>query len=166
MHLLEREIILDADQGKVWEFLSTPINLNELTPPDLNFQVMSEVPDTMYNGLLILYEIQIPMFGKHRWLTEIKHIQDGAFFIDEQRFGPYRLWYHQHRIERSEGNKTRMIDRVFYQLPFGVIGTLVHKLLVRNMLEKIFDYRVRRLAELFGEKASHRNMGTQEKCWF
>jgi ligand-binding SRPBCC domain-containing protein len=163
MHLLEREIILNTDQDKVWEFLSTPINLNELTPPDLHFQVLSEVPDKMYNGLFILYEIKIPMFGKHRWLTEIKHIQDGAFFIDEQRLGPYRLWYHQHRIERLEGNKTRMIDRVFYQLPFGVIGRLVHKLLVRNMLEKIFDYRAQRLAELFREKASHRGTGTQEK---
>ena len=163
MHLLERQIILDTDQDKVWEFLSTPINLNELTPPDLHFQVLSEVPDKMYNGLLILYEIKIPMFGKHRWLTEIKHIQDGAFFIDEQRLGPYRLWYHQHRVEHLEGHKTRMIDRVFYQLPFGVIGRLVDKLLVRNMLEKIFDYRAQRLAELFGEETSHKGMGAQEK---
>ncbi len=151
MHLLEREIILNTNPERVWEFLSTPINLNELTPPNLHFQVLSEVPAKMYNGLTILYEIKLPVFGKRRWLTEIKHIQEGAFFIDEQRLGPYRLWYHQHRIERFEDKKTRMLDSVFYQLPYGVIGALVHKLWVKNMLEEIFDYRARRLVELFGE---------------
>lgn len=151
MHLLKREIILNTNPERVWEFLSTPINLNELTPPDLHFQVLSEVPDKMYNGLTILYEIKIPVFGKRRWLTEIKHIQEGTFFIDEQRLGPYRLWYHQHRIESFEGKKTRMLDSVFYQLPFGVIGSLVHQFWVRNMLEEIFDYRAKRLVELFGE---------------
>ena len=151
MHLLEREIILDSAPDKVWEFLSTPINLNELTPPDLHFQVLSEVPDKMYNGLTILYEIQIPAFGKRRWLTEIKYIQEGAFFVDEQRIGPYRLWYHQHRVERFEEKKTRMLDRVFYQFPFGMIGTLVHKYWGKNKLEEIFDYRALRLMELFGQ---------------
>ena len=151
MHLLEREIILNTNPERVWEFLSTPINLNELTPPNLHFQVLSEVPEKMYNGLTILYEIKIPVFGKRRWLTEIKHIQEGAFFVDEQRLGPYRLWYHQHRIENFDGNKTRMLDSVFYQLPYGVIGSLVHKLWVKTMLDEIFDYRVRRLVELFGE---------------
>ena len=151
MHLLEREIILNSDPSKVWEFLSTPINLNELTPPDLHFQVLSETPDKMFNGLTILYEIQIPAFGKRRWLTEIKHIQDGFFFVDEQRLGPYKFWYHQHRIERFEDKKTRMLDRVFYQLPFGLFGGLVHKFWVKNMLEEIFDYRARRLLELFGK---------------
>ena len=151
MHLLEREIILNTNPERVWAFLSTPNNLNELTPPDLHFQVLSEVPEKMYNGLTILYEIKIPVFGKRRWLTEIKHIQEGAFFVDEQRLGPYRLWYHKHRIENFEGNKTRMLDSVFYQLPYGVIGSLVHKLWVKTMLDEIFDYRVRRLVELFGE---------------
>jgi len=150
MHLLERELVLDADPDKVWEFLSTPINLNELTPPGLRFQVLSEVPAKMYNGLTILYEIQIPVFGKRRWLTEIKHIRERAFFVDEQRVGPYKIWYHQHLVEPFDVNKTRMSDRVFYQLPFGLIGTLVHKFWVKGMLKDIFDYRARRLVERFG----------------
>ena len=154
MHLLERQIILDASPDEVWAFLSTPVNLNELTPPDLHFQILSEVPAQMYDGLTILYEIQIPLFGKRRWLTEIKHIQAGAFFVDEQRLGPYKLWYHQHRIERFEGERTRMTDRVVYQLPFGVLGSLVDKFWVRQMLEGIFDYRARRLLELFGPSGS------------
>lgn len=151
MHLLERDIILDARPDQVWEFLSTPVNLNALTPPGLHFRILSEVPEKMYNGLILLYEIQIPMFGKRRWLTEIKHLREGTFFVDEQRLGPYRLWYHQHRIEGFEAGKTRMFDRVFYQLPYGVLGGLVHELLVKKMLAEIFDYRARRLVELFGQ---------------
>ena len=149
MHILEREIILAADPETLWEFLSTPVNLNDLTPPELHFQILSDVPEKMYNGLTILYEIQIPLFGKRRWLTEIKHIEQGAFFVDEQRIGPYKLWYHQHRIEPFE-NKTRMIDRVSYQLPFGPLGRLVHRLWVKKMLTEIFDFRAARLTELFG----------------
>ena len=150
MHILEREIILDTDPETLWEFLSTPMNLNDLTPPELHFQVLSEVPQEMYNGLMILYEIQIPLFGKRRWLTEIKHIEAGTFFVDEQRVGPYKLWYHQHRIDAFD-KKTRMIDRVCYQLPFGVLGLLVHRLWVKKMLETIFSYRTARLVERFGQ---------------
>ena len=150
MHILEREIILDTDPDTLWKFLSTPVNLNDLTPSELDFKILSAVPDTMYNGLTILYEIQIPLFGKHRWLTEIKHIETGSFFVDEQRVGPYKLWYHQHRIEAFD-KKTRMIDRVSYQLPFGVLGLVVHRLWVKNMLEMIFAYRAKRLAEKFGQ---------------
>lgn len=149
MHLLEREITLNTDPETLWAFLSTPVNLNELTPPELHFKILSDVPDKMYNGLTILYEIEIPVFGNRRWLTEIKHIEEGNYFVDEQRVGPYKLWYHQHRIEASD-NKTRMIDRVCYQLPFGVLGLLVHKLWVRKMLETIFNYRASRLEERFG----------------
>lgn len=151
MHLLEREILLDSEPDKVWAFLSTPANLNELTPPGLHFQVLSEVPAKMYNGLTILYEIRIPFFGKRRWLTEIKHIQEGEFFVDEQRLGPYRFWYHQHQIERFENRQTKMIDRITYQPPFGMIGDVAHKFMVRKTLEEIFDHRAGRLGELFGQ---------------
>ena len=150
MHILEREIILYTDPDTLWEFLSAPVNLNDLTPLELHFQILSEVPKFMYNGLTILYEIQIPIFGKRRWLTEIKHIETGTFFVDEQRVGPYKLWYHQHRIEAFD-KKTRMTDRICYQLPFGVFGLLVHRLWVKDMLETIFAYRATRLAELFGQ---------------
>jgi ligand-binding SRPBCC domain-containing protein len=149
MHLLEREIMLNVEPDTIWNFLATPVNLNELTPPDLDFKIISELPDKMYNGLTILYEIKIPLFGKHRWLTEIKHIHEGFCFVDEQRLGPYKLWYHQHSIEAVGKHQTRMIDRVTYQLPFGVIGSLVHQLMVKNMLKRVFDYRASRLLELF-----------------
>ena len=148
MHFLEREIILNAKVETVWEFMATPANLNELTPPDLHFQIVSKLPNKMHNGLTILYAIQIPLFGKQRWLTEIKHIREGEYFVDEQRIGPYRLWYHEHSIEPVGDKQTRMIDRVSYQLPFGLLGRLVHQFWVKSMLGNIFDYRARRISEL------------------
>ena len=151
MYRLEKMITLNAPADQVWEFLATPLNLNELTPPDLDFKIISELPDKMYNGLMVQYEIRIPLFGTHRWLTEIKHIHEGVSFVDEQRIGPYKLWYHQHKIEPNGEKKTKMIDRVTYQLPFGPFGVLVHNVKVRQMLEEIFNYRTQRLYELFGE---------------
>ncbi len=151
MHLLVKEITLDAPRAKVWDFLATPLNLNELTPHDLDFKIISELPEKMYNGLMIQYEIRIPLFGTHRWLTEIKHIRDGFSFVDEQRVGPYKLWYHQHTIESGADRQTRMVDRVTYQMPFGPLGLLIQKVKVSQMLNEIFDYRTQRLYELFGE---------------
>ena len=150
MHFLEREIILNADSDDIWEFLATPVNLNQLTPPELDFAIRSKLPERMHNGLLILYQIHIPLFGKRRWLTEIKHIRKGEYFVDEQRLGPYRFWYHEHEIEALGPGRTQMRDHVSYRLPFGPLGQLVHELRVKAMLAEIFDYRARRLRELFG----------------
>jgi ligand-binding SRPBCC domain-containing protein len=151
MHVIDKKITLNAAPEEVWAFLATPLNLDELTPPYLEFRILSDLPDKMYNGLMITYEIRIPLFGTHRWLTEIKHINEGVSFVDEQRVGPYKLWYHQHMIEPFGKDMTRMIDRVTYLLPFGPLGRLVHKVKVKHMLEEIFDYRTQRLYELFGE---------------
>ena len=149
MHFLERSMILNATPDQLWRFLATPVNLNELTPPRLQFKILSELPDQMYNGLTILYAVRIPLFGTRRWLTEIKHIRTGEYFVDEQRLGPYRYWYHEHRLEPIGEHQIRMIDRVSYQLPFGVLGLLVHKFWVKNLLEEIFDYRAERIVEFF-----------------
>jgi len=149
MHILEREIILNAGEEQVWNFLATPVNLDRLTPPELRFRILSEVPAQMYDGLTILYEIGIPFFGRWRWLTEIKHIVPGRSFVDEQRRGPYRFWYHFHAIEPLADGRTRMRDQVTYQLPFGPLGDLVHAVQVKQMLEKIFDYRSEKLEEIF-----------------
>lgn len=150
MHFLERKIILNTDIETIWTFMATPENLNDLTPPELHFQIVRELPEKMYNGLTILYTIQIPFFGKQRWLTEIKHIREGEYFVDEQRLGPYRFWYHEHSIEPAGEKQIQMIDRVSYKLPFGVLGFLVHRLWVKRMLEHIFDYRAQQLTKRFG----------------
>lgn len=149
MHELHREILIDAPCETLWNFIATPNNLNLLTPPDLDFRIISELPDRMYNGLTIQYRIHIPFFGTHRWLTEIKHIREGVSFVDEQRLGPYRLWYHYHQIESLSYYKTKMTDHVTYALPFGPLGKMVHSLKVEQMLRDIFEYRRGKLQELF-----------------
>jgi len=149
MHTLERELIINAPAEEVWEFLATPVNLDRLTPPELHFRILSELPEQMYNGLTILYEVGIPLFGRWRWLTEIKHVVPGRSFVDEQRRGPYRFWYHHHEIAPLEDGRTRMLDKIHYRLPFGPLGEIVHRFRVRQMLERIFDYREEQLCKVF-----------------
>ncbi len=149
MYQFERELVLNSPVQEVWDFLANPANLNELTPPDLNFEILSKLPERMYNGLTIHYAIGIPLFGRHLWLTEIKHIEEGCSFVDEQRRGPYRFWYHYHAVEPIADGRTRMIDFVTYQLPFGLLGRFVHEVQVKKMLVGIFDYRSRKLTETF-----------------
>ncbi len=145
---LLREQILPADLDRVWRFFATPRNLDELTPPDLKFRILTAVPESMYPGLLIEYRIS-PLPGVWlRWLTEIRHIRDREYFVDEQRIGPYRLWYHEHHFEAVPGG-VRMTDRVTYEVGWGPFGWLAEKLWVRRQLEHIFDYRARKVAEVF-----------------
>jgi ligand-binding SRPBCC domain-containing protein len=149
IYTLERSQELDAPIETVWRFIATPRNLNRITPPDLHFEIVGEVPETMYGGLLIEYRLTIPVFGRRRWVSEIKHIREGGGFVDEQRVGPYKLWYHEHHLEECAGGRTRMTDRVTYVLPFGPVGGLTHRWIVRGQLERIFDHRAAALAELF-----------------
>jgi ligand-binding SRPBCC domain-containing protein len=149
MYQLQRELVLNSPAGDLWNFLANPVNLNTLTPPDLHFEILSRLPQRMHNGLLIDYAINIPLFGRRRWLTEIKHIEEGLRFVDEQRCGPYRFWYHEHRVEALADGRTRMLDLVTYQLPYGLAGRLVHFFLVKKMLADIFAYRSRKLTEIF-----------------
>jgi ligand-binding SRPBCC domain-containing protein len=145
---LLREQILPADLDRVWRFFATPRNLDELTPPDLKFRILTTVPEEMYPGLLIEYHIS-PVPGVWlRWLTEIRHIRDRSYFVDEQRAGPYRLWYHEHHFEAVPGG-VRMTDRVTYDVGWGPFGWLAEKLWVRRQLEHIFDYRARKVAAVF-----------------
>jgi len=149
MYQLEREQVLNSPAQEIWDFLANPVNLNQLTPPDLQFEILSRLPQRMYNGLMIHYSIGIPVFGRRLWLTEIKHIEEGRSFVDEQRRGPYRFWYHYHAVKALAEDQTRMIDSVNYQLPFGLLGSLVHEIQVKKMLNDIFDYRSRKLTEIF-----------------
>jgi len=140
---------IPAAPAQVWEFFATPNNLNELTPPGVNFQILGELPERMYAGQLIAYRIS-PLPGVWlRWLTEIRHVRAGEYFVDEQRAGPYRFWYHEHHFSAVPGGVT-MTDRVTYVVGWGPLGWLADKMWVGRQLASIFAYRRRRVAEIFG----------------
>lgn len=151
MYILERKQFVDVSQEVAWKFLQHPANLNVITPPDLNFKIITDVPEVMYSGLIVEYRVSIPFAGTHTWVTEIKHIREGISFVDEQRLGPYRFWYHYHEIEPRE-NGVLLTDRVHYEPPFGPLGKLVHWLYIKKTLKRIFDYREQQLSTLLSKK--------------
>lgn len=157
MYELHQEQILNAPLGEIWQFISHPANLNNITPPELDFTIISDVPETMHNGLLIEYDVKLPLLGKSKWVTEIKHIVPGKEFVDEQRIGPYNFWYHHHKIEQTESG-TKMTDHVSYQPPYGFIGKTVNALFIRNKLRDIFAYRKEVLHQRYnGETENDQN---------
>lgn len=148
MYILRREQFLPTSLDNAWAFLENPYNLDRITPTDLHFEITSDAPEIMYDGLIIEYLITIPIIGKQRWITEIKHIDTKHSFVDEQRLGPYRFWYHHHQIEQA-GSGVRSHDTVYYQPPFGIAGRLLNRIFIKKTLDRIFDYRQTRLAEIF-----------------
>ena len=148
IHHLYRTTMVSAPVANVWDFISTPRNLNHITPENLSFIILSEVPEKMYEGLLIQYHVNIPLFGRWSWLTEIKHIRDGKSFVDEQRSGPYKFWYHYHEVQAfSDG--TKIIDQLTYQIPLGFLGDLVNAMIIKRQLDEIFNYREGLLKKIF-----------------
>lgn len=150
IHQLYREQVIPTDLKTAWEFIRSPRNLDAITPDDMPFEIITDTPDEMYNGLMIEYRVGVPYIGKQRWLTELKHIREGHSFVDEQRIGPYKLWYHYHEVTEVEGG-IRFIDRVHYALPFGPLGAIAHAVFVNRQLKEIFDYREQALREAFAE---------------
>jgi ligand-binding SRPBCC domain-containing protein len=150
MQTIERDMILSVDRETLWGFVAAPKNLNGITPPELHFRIMSDVPDSIFDGLMIDYEISLPFIGRRKWVTEIKHIHEGVSFVDEQRYGPYGFWYHFHELVDAGQGVTRMRDEVHYRVPFGVLGSVVAGAQVKARVESIFDYRARKMIEIFG----------------
>lgn len=153
LYKLERVQIINSDIKTVWDFFSRPENLNDITPPDMNFEILTkDLPNEIYPGLIIEYKVS-PFKGiKSRWVTEIKHVIPEKLFVDEQLFGPYKFWHHLHLFEEIEPGKIKMTDRVYYKLPFYVIGTLAHSIVIRKRLEEIFDYRFEIIEKIFNSK--------------
>ncbi len=148
VHTLQRSQFVKADPSRVWEFFSSPKNLDSLTPPELTFEILGE-PGAMYAGQVIGYRIGILPGIRVRWLTEIRHVSPGRYFVDEQRVGPYRLWYHEHHFVPRDGG-VEMRDKVTYAVGLGPLGELAHALWVKRQLRRIFDFREQRVRELFG----------------
>ena len=147
---LEQKQLLNETIEKVWDFLSTPKNLDEITPKDMKFEITSSLPPKIHSGLIITYKIEVFPLIKYNWVTEIKSVVSNHYFIDEQRFGPYRFWHHQHKIEIYNG-KSLMTDTIYYALPFGWFGKLLHKIFIRKKLEQIFQFRYEYLDKKFNK---------------
>lgn len=150
---------LPIDIKQAWDFFSSPANLAVITPPELDFVVKTELPAKMYAGMFITYSVR-PMFGiPVTWVTEITQVDEGVYFVDEQRVGPYAIWHHQHFFKAIPGG-VEMTDIVDYKLPFGFLGNLVHSPIVKPKLNQIFGYRQEKLIELFGTyEAPNANTG-------
>lgn len=134
---------------EAWDFLSDPRNLKKITPEYMGFDIVSVIDRKMYAGQIIQY-IVTPIAGiKSKWVTEITHIKDKQYFVDEQRFGPYALWHHKHFIKEIPGG-IEMEDVIDYKIPFGLFGQLIHPYIVKPKLKEIFEYRKKKLEELFG----------------
>jgi len=139
-----------ASVAQVWDFISSPANLKEITPDHMGFEITSQgLPEKMYAGMIISYTVK-PLLGLPlRWVTEITQVTEGKYFIDEQRVGPYSMWHHQHFIEPIEGG-VLMSDIVSYKPPFGFLGSIMNSILIRKKLESIFDYRTEAVIKKFG----------------
>ncbi|MCO4821516.1 MAG: SRPBCC family protein [Flavobacteriaceae bacterium] len=139
---------IDKPIEEVWQFISDPRNLKVITPDYMGFDITSDdISPKMYPGMIISYIVS-PLLGiKMNWVTEITHVKDNNYFVDEQRVGPYKIWHHQHLLVAS-GKGTLMTDIVSYKPPFGIIGNLANPM-IKKKLKEIFDYRTQVISNLF-----------------
>lgn len=131
-----------------WDFFSSPSNLEKITPSHMQFHITSGQVDQMYPGQIITYKVS-PLPGvRSNWVTEITQVEPKKYFVDEQRYGPYSMWHHEHHFRQVEDG-VLMTDKVSYKIPFGFFGHLAQRLFVRKQLIAIFEYREKVLRERF-----------------
>jgi len=147
-HVLEREQVVPRPRPEVFAFFADAANLERLTPASLRFRIKSPLPIAMRPGAVIEYDLSL-LGVRYGWRTLIERFEPPERFVDVQARGPYRSWRHTHEFEEVPGG-TRIVDRVEYELPFGPLGGLAHRLFVARQLRAIFDYRRRVIAEIFG----------------
>ncbi len=147
---IQKRQSLPISVSKAWDFFSDPKNLSIITPDYMNFKIINCDNKSIYPGQIIRYSVS-PLLGiRMNWVTEITNVQEGKYFVDEQRFGPYSFWHHKHFI-REIKNGVEVEDIVDYRVPYGVLGKLLHQLIIKKQLEEIFNYRYNKLHEIFGE---------------
>lgn len=148
VYTLRREQMVPRPLEEVFGFFSDARNLQKITPPWLNFQILTPEPIDIQPGTLLEYRLKWHGLGI-RWRTRIVTWNPPRVFTDEQVRGPYRLWHHTHTFTAESGG-TRMVDVVNYQLPLGILGAIAHRFAVRRDLERVFDYRQQAIASAFG----------------
>lgn len=135
------EQFINASLDEVWDFMSSPKNLKEITPKHMGFDITSDnKEEKMYQGMIISYIVK-PILGiPTKWVTEITHVEDKKYFVDEQRIGPYKLWHHQHILEERNGG-VYMKDIITYEPPFGILGAIANNVFIKKQLNSIFNFR-------------------------
>ena len=144
-----REQLVKTDINTLWDFMSSPKNLETITPESMMFKITSKNKDEkMYPGMIITYIVSPLLKIKLTWMTEITQVKEKSFFIDEQRLGPYTMWHHQHIFKQTEEG-ILMKDIITYIPPFGIIGKIANFLFIKNKVNQIFDYRNKKINSLF-----------------
>jgi len=140
---------LPIDLQHAWRFFSSPVNLPVITPPWLDLVILNPVQqETIHEGMLIDYVVK-PIAGiPLKWTSIITQVEDNKSFTDTQLKGPYTQWQHSHIFQELE-HGVLMTDEVVYQIPFGSIGALMHRLFIRSRIESIFAYRRQTLHKMF-----------------
>lgn len=146
---LKRDQLIHCSLDELWSFIASPANLKKITPPYMGFDIVSgTLPAKMYEGMVIEYRVRPLMGIPTTWVTEISHVRERQYFVDEQRIGPYKMWHHQHTLE-PQAKGVLMNDIISYQPPFGFLGALANTLIIRRQLKKIFDFRNQALDKIF-----------------
>lgn len=150
LYQLHAKQSIKTDMATAWDFLSDPKNLQKITPEHMGFNILAGADKKMFSGQVIHYTVN-PFPGvTTKWVTEITHVQQGAYFVDEQRFGPYALWHHKHFIKEIAGG-VEMEDIIDYKIPLGFLGQIAHPIVVKPQLKKIFAFREQALKKRFGQ---------------
>lgn len=150
MYQLKYNQKLPIGLEEAWDFFSKPKNLSVITPDYLRFEMTTESQGSIYPGQIIAYRIRPILNIPIEWVTEITHVKELNYFIDEQLVGPYRLWHHEHWF-KSTPHGVEMNDIITYKMPFGPFGKLLNDVKVKKDLASIFAYRREKLRELFGD---------------
>ena len=145
---------VDKEIDFLWDFFSKPSNLNKLTPEDVQFKIISGKSDDFYAGKIISYKIKPFKLVTLNWITEISQVKEGSYFIDNQISGPYKMWHHEHHFKSNNDGTTEIIDKVKYKLPFYILGRISHKIFIKRKLIKIFNFRQKKINELFNNLLS------------
>ena len=141
---------LNISKNNAWDFFSNPSNLSKITPTWLNFEVRTKLPEKMYSGMIITYFVRPLLNIPQTWVTEITHVNEPNYFVDEQRFGPYKMWHHEHIFKSTESGGVMMEDIVSYAVPFGFLGRILNRLVIEKKISEIFNYRREGLIKMFG----------------
>ncbi len=149
---IHTEQTLPASMEEVWEFISSPANLKKITPVYMGFDITTKnLPSKIYPGMIISYKVR-PVAGiPVNWVTEITHVRDYEYFVDEQRSGPYSIWHHEHHIKPVKGG-VLMNDIISYKPPYGLLGSAANALVIRKKLNEIFSYRKQTLDKIFNQR--------------